>query len=212
MTAKRKLKNAVAPIGDRPPALPEAARKRGRKRISESRATEIRTRLVEWKQTPEASRSSLRALAAEIGTSHQLLSFYLRRWDKWQAKEYQRNANEIRARAEAEKRSMTEDEQAQVVAYTRAALVREIEAGVRDMLRRIRSKRGEMSRQELRFVRLLARKGYAEAKEMLGQSDRVSVQIVSNPNMLKISKIICHTTQSAFVSPLDKKVGGWQLR
>ena len=38
---------------------------------------------MEWKQTPESFRSSLRALAAEMGTSHQLLSFYLK-WLKEQ--------------------------------------------------------------------------------------------------------------------------------
>src|SRR5216684_3469563 len=104
---KSARKDAPKPIGDRLLTLREAARKRGRKRISESRATEIRTRLVEWKQIPGPIRISLRALAAEMGTSHQLLSFYLRRWDKWQAKECQRSANDICARAEAEKRTIT---------------------------------------------------------------------------------------------------------
>lgn len=131
-------KDAPKPIGDRLLTVPEAARKRGRKSFSESRATEIRTRLVEWKQIPEPIRISLRALAAEMGTSHQLLSFYLRRWDKWQAKEYQRNANDICARAEAEKRTMTREEQAQVVAYTRAALQSMINSVVPDMFTALR--------------------------------------------------------------------------
>ncbi len=46
--------------------------KRGRKPTSESRAAEIRARLMEWKHTPESFRSSLRTLAAEMGTSHWL--------------------------------------------------------------------------------------------------------------------------------------------
>ena len=54
-------------------------RPRGRKLASQSRATEFRLRLRKWKKTPEARRVSLRALAAKLGTSHQLLSFYLRR-------------------------------------------------------------------------------------------------------------------------------------
>ena len=74
-----------------------------------------------WKQTPEAYRSSLRGLAAEMGTSHQLLSFYLRRWDKWQEKEYRRKANDIRARAESENRPLTQWEQSQADAYQREA-------------------------------------------------------------------------------------------
>jgi hypothetical protein len=55
------------------------ARKRGRKPASESHAAEIRARLSAWKQVPETQRMSLRALAAEMRVSHQLLSFHLRR-------------------------------------------------------------------------------------------------------------------------------------
>jgi hypothetical protein len=155
-------KDAPKPIRDRLLTLRAAARKRGRKRITESRAAEIRTRLVEWKQIPAPIRISLRALAAEMGTSHQLLSFYLRRWDKWQAKEYQRNANDICARAEAEKRTMTGEEQAQVVAYTRAALQSMINFVVPDMLTALRKegKRGKLSRQQLRLAKSLASRGY----------------------------------------------------
>ena len=95
--------------------------KRGRKRIKESRAAEIRARLVQWRQIPEPQRISLRALAAEIGTSHQMLSFYLRGLDKWQASEYQRQAKAICDRADAENRSMSESEMAQGLAYQQAA-------------------------------------------------------------------------------------------
>lgn len=76
--------------------------RRGRKPAGESRAAEIRARLAAWKQTPEQERISRRTLAAELGTSHQLLSFYLRRWDKWQIKD----------RAKSEKRSLTVEEEA----------------------------------------------------------------------------------------------------
>jgi hypothetical protein len=58
--------------------------KRGRKPANESRTVEIRARLTEWKQTPAPFRNSLRALAAEMGTSHQLLSFYLSRLEERQ--------------------------------------------------------------------------------------------------------------------------------
>ncbi len=94
--------------------------KRGRKAASESRAAEIRGRLLAWKQTPEAQRISLRALAAQMGTSHQLLSFYLRGWDDWQRKEYRRQAKEIRARVKAERRPMTPEEEARAAALDRA--------------------------------------------------------------------------------------------
>jgi hypothetical protein len=57
--------------------------KRGRLPGGESRSLEIRLRLAKWKQVPEEQRMSLRALAAELGTSHQLLCSYLRTLDEW---------------------------------------------------------------------------------------------------------------------------------
>ena len=58
--------------------------RRGRKPANESRAAEFRASLIAWRQTPGASRISLRALAAKMDTSHQLLSFYLRRLHMWE--------------------------------------------------------------------------------------------------------------------------------
>jgi hypothetical protein len=58
-----------------------------RKPKYESRATEFRQRLVVWKQTPASMRQSLRALAGELGTSHQLLAHYLDGLEEWQYKE-----------------------------------------------------------------------------------------------------------------------------
>jgi hypothetical protein len=118
---KTPRKDAPKPIENCLPTLRESARKRGRKRITESRAAEIRTSLVEWKQIPEPMRISLRALAAELGVSHQLLSFYLKRLNRWQVGEYKRKENEIRARVGREGRSMTDAEQEQALAYARAA-------------------------------------------------------------------------------------------
>jgi len=103
----------------------EAAQKQGRKHISESRAAEFRTRLLEWRQIPEPTRISLRELAAEIGTTHQLLSFYLQRLNEWQmneqAKEYRRQAKAIRDGADAENRSMSQFEMERMIAYEQAA-------------------------------------------------------------------------------------------
>jgi hypothetical protein len=73
----------------------------------ESRATEFRHSLTAWKRTPESLRPSLRALACELGTSHQLLTFYLKRLDQWQANDYWRQAREIRARVKTENRLLT---------------------------------------------------------------------------------------------------------
>ena len=102
--------------------------KKGRKRVNEFRANEIRARLAEWKQLPQFSRPSLRALAREVGTSHQLLGHYLRHWEVWQAKEYQRQANELRKRARAEMRPWAMDEMLrQARAYDQAAFRSTIE-------------------------------------------------------------------------------------
>lgn len=56
---------------------------RGRKLKRESRAAEFRQKLIDWKQTTESLRPSLRALASELATSHQLLSWYLARYEEW---------------------------------------------------------------------------------------------------------------------------------
>ena len=45
-----------------------------------------------WKQTPKSMRPSLRALAREIGTSHQLPEHYLKGLEEWQYKERFRQA------------------------------------------------------------------------------------------------------------------------
>jgi sulfur relay (sulfurtransferase) DsrC/TusE family protein len=148
--------------------------RRGRKPASESRATEIRARLMEWKQAPESSRGSLRALAVEMGTSHQLLSFYLRHWEKWQAKEYLRNAKDVSARAKAENRALTGEDQAQIVAYTRAYLQSWVTSSlVPDMLATLRkeAKRGKLSKQYLRLAKVIADRGYGrEIQEILATS------------------------------------------
>jgi hypothetical protein len=85
----------------------------GRKPAHESRATEFRHSLTAWQRTPESSRPSLRALARALGTSHQLLTFYLKRLDQWQANEYWRQVREIRARVRTENRLLTPWEEQQ---------------------------------------------------------------------------------------------------
>jgi hypothetical protein len=119
--------------------------KPGRKPASQSRAGEIRAKLLAWRHTPEAKRVSLRALASEIGASHQLLSFYFRRLDDWQMKEYEKKAQEIRSRVIAERRSITPEEQKRCDAYARASLAAMTESLVPKMLKELREqlKRGQ---------------------------------------------------------------------
>lgn len=144
---------------------------RGRKRNQESRAEEFRQRLGAWKRTPEPSRPSLRALARELGTTHQLLGHYLKAWDKWQENEYRRKANDIRARAESENRPLTQWEQSQADAYQREAfqamLTRVLDSGLKKMLTRLMA--GDvLSKHEIRFAKLAARKGFPIAQKIAG--------------------------------------------
>ena len=55
----------------------------GRKPKAESRSEELRQALVAWQQMPEGKRPSLRQLARERGTSHQLLSHLLEGLEGW---------------------------------------------------------------------------------------------------------------------------------
>ena len=142
----------------------------GRKPASESRAAEIRERLAAWRQTPEPRRISLRALAAELGTSHQLLSFYLQGWDKWQMKEYRRKAHEIRDRAKTENRSMMPLEEASVDAYERAAHNSMLANLWRDALKRLKQEAssGKLSGRMLeKYLKLLGSRGYRKEAEQL---------------------------------------------
>ena len=132
-------------------------------------AGEIRTKLLAWKQTPEPQRVSLRALATQIGTSHQLFSFHLRRLDKWQMEEYQKKAREIRDRAIAENRHLTQEEQMRCDSYSRTSLDSMIDSAICEMLSELRKriKHGTLSGQFARVASLLGRKGYREAQEIL---------------------------------------------
>jgi hypothetical protein len=84
---------------------------RGRKPKYESRAPEFRRKLLTWRHTPDHSRPSLRALARELGTSHQMLAYCFKGLEEWEHKERSRQerkqAEEIRARAEPETRQTT---------------------------------------------------------------------------------------------------------
>jgi hypothetical protein len=151
---------------------------RGRKPEYESRAAEFRQRLIEWKQIPESMRPSLRALARELGTSHQLLKHYLDRLEKWQYQERCRKAKqqseEIRARAAAEGRYMTAWEEQQVRAYDRAAMSAMVAPMLLDQIERIKQadKQGPLNCYQIKTLKLLAR-GFPEARELLQKYSQV---------------------------------------
>jgi predicted secreted protein len=141
---------------------------RGRKLKQESRSSEFRQRLIARKQTPAAFRPSLRALARELGTSHQLLSFYLKNLYKWQSKEYWRQAREVHARANAEGRPLTQWEEQQVYAYNRAGIRATVGPVLLDVIKRMRkeSERGPLCRQDIEALKIFARQ-FPEAQELL---------------------------------------------
>src|SRR5258705_9521070 len=89
---------------------------RGRKPKHESRAEEFRQRLIAWKQEPVRSRPSLRALAAELGTSHQLLKQYLDGLEKWKR---DKDLERIRANAKAKGVPLTPEVEESYLAWVK---------------------------------------------------------------------------------------------
>ena len=145
----------------------------GRKPAQESRATEFRQRLIAWKQSPESLRLSLRALASELGTSHQLLGHYQASLEKWQHKERyheaKRESEKICARASAEGRLMTKGEEQQVRDYGRAALRAMVISAILDTLERLKqeARRGPLHPAQFKMVKILAKQGFPGAQELL---------------------------------------------
>jgi hypothetical protein len=135
--------------------------KPGRKPSDKSNAAAIRTRLVSWRQAPERTRPSLRALAKELGTSHQILSFYLKGLNRWQRKEYHRKAAEIRSKG----LGMTYADEQQALAYDRAAFQLMVDDALERTFQRLEesAKTGNLNAQELKLVNLAARKGLPRA-------------------------------------------------
>jgi len=172
----------------------------GRKPAQESRATEFRRTLMAWKQTPESSRPSLRALARELGTSHQLLTFYLKGLGKWQGKEYLRQAEEIRARATAENRFLTPWEEQQAHACDRAGVGIMVHFMLLDQIERMKkgSERRPLCWQEIKALTIFARQ-FPEARDLLQTCSQSS-----KDNLPPIPP--------APLSSLNEFGGGWQLR
>jgi hypothetical protein len=139
---------------------------KGRKPKQESRAVEFRHRLVEWKHLPEHVRPSLRALAIDLGTSHQLLQHYLDGLEKWQAREDWSRAREIRARARAENRLPTPREEQEADRFDRMARRRYLDVTMDDLLRDVERKLDEDVRvgRPLAWDQFERLKIYAKAK------------------------------------------------
>jgi hypothetical protein len=148
---------------------------RGRKPTYESRATELRQKLAVWKETPESERPSLRGLARENTTSHQLLSFYLKGLEEWQLQDRYRtakrralqSAEEIRSRAAAENREMT----------LRQCLDSIVGPGWIEEVESLRqaAKRGPLNWYQGQMLKIHARQGILGAQELLQQCLQVGL-------------------------------------
>jgi len=129
---------------------------RGRKLKRGSRAAEFRQRLFIWKQTPESLRPSLRELARNLGTSHQLLGFYLQRWEEWgkaeEIRECATNRGIPRSWSRTYKRNIE------------TALSRTLEQLEQD------AKGGRLTRTEIEALWLFSSRGYRRAQDILREN------------------------------------------
>jgi hypothetical protein len=158
----------------------------GRKPKQESRAAEFRQRLATWKQTPVPLRPSLRALARQLHTSHQLLEHYLAGLEKWQQMERCRKAEkeseEIRACAKTEGRPMTQWEEERVDANTRVQWRAALISGALDLIEKMKceAKRGPLHWTQIKLLKVFASKGFTGAQELLQKCSQSSVKDQKN--------------------------------
>jgi hypothetical protein len=154
----------------------------GRKPKHESRATEIRQRLLAWRQVCGPLRTSLRALATELGTSHQLLKHYLDGLEEWQCQERLRRAEEemkaIRARAKAENRFMTSWEEQRVRVLNREIITAIVQPALLSNLKEIAhaAESGPVHPGQLKIAQLLAKQGLPGAREVVQKCLQVGLK------------------------------------
>jgi hypothetical protein len=143
--------------------------KAGRKPLCQSRGEEFRQRLSAWKSSV-LSRPSLRALARELGTSHQLLGSYLKGLNNWQEKQYRRRAEGIREIAATENRDLMPWEESQAKALDRAAIRCLLDSALASAYKQYEAEfqgKRSLTKSELAFLRALARQGVSFAQKLL---------------------------------------------
>jgi hypothetical protein len=175
---------------------------RGRKRPQESRATEFRQKLSAWRQLPISSRLSLRALARELGTSHQLLKYYLNGLEKWQGEKWLHEACEIRTRAYAEGRFLTLGEEQRDHDLTGAGVHAIAASAMRGLLERLKrdAKCGQLNGHQMKTLKVLIRAGFQGAPELLKKSLYNRVEWI-------FEGLICQRFPVALLSPLEPNRG-----
>jgi hypothetical protein len=159
----------------------------GRRPANQSRAAELRAGLAAWMRIPENKRISLRGLAKQLGTSHQLLNSYLRSWDRWQMKEYEREAKEIRASADAEGRAMTPGEEQRVRVCTSQASRWMFSALLNDEYRKLwrQARRGKLTAGEVKMLTYFGRRGDHQAQAILAGYAPKSAKVTASRLLTK---------------------------
>jgi hypothetical protein len=141
----------------------------GRKPRQESRAAEFRRRLIVWEQSPERLRPSLRALADQLNTSHQLLQHYSDGLEEWQWQERcrraKKEAEEVRARAKAENRQMTFRELR--IAIIEPAILNQLESLRQD------ARCGPLNWYQVQILKTYAGQDFPEAEALLKTCSRL---------------------------------------
>ncbi len=155
---------------------------RGRKPSHQSRAAEFRRGLIEWQQTPGSLRLSLRGLARELRTSHQLLKYFLDGMEKWKYKERHRKATEesdqILFRAIDEGRPMTEQEQNRRYDCMMTAIRAKVCSIGLDELAKLRqeARRGPLNPAQFKMLKIFAKQGFPGAQALLQECSQVGVK------------------------------------
>jgi hypothetical protein len=88
----------------------------------------LRQRLIEWQRLPKSARPSLRALARELNTTHQLLSFYFIRLDRWR---FAKGLEQFRTDAKAKGIRLTPAVEKRYLAWVRKVEERQARAAAK---------------------------------------------------------------------------------
>jgi len=127
---------------------------------------------------PESSRPSLRALASELHTSHQLLAFYLKHLEKWRGEKWLHEASEIRTRSYADSRPMSPWEEQRVNDLTRAGVHAITGSMLHGLLERLErdAKCGPLHPAQFKIVKMLSKQGFPGAQDLLQKCSQVGVK------------------------------------
>jgi hypothetical protein len=153
-----------------------------------SRANEFRQALVEWRRAPQGIRPSLRDLAKQLGTSHQLLSHLLTGLDLWLAHQTYNAAAQIKTRARHENRLLTQDEIWTSENLERTAVRLHIGSLITDSLREVRKKADDgeaLDYVDVEKIRMSARQRHPIAVELLARIKAGAIETISKAQYIR---------------------------